>query len=75
MTWWQAEPLARAGAGVRRTAWAVSGPRVGATVHFVAGLGTTRAVAVMRRAGVDAVVTAEDVAATDIGADDWEVAP
>jgi hypothetical protein len=75
MNFWSALPYLRAGAAVRRKVWATSSSLIGGRIVFLAGAGTTRAVAVWRRNGVDAVVTPLTVTADDLRADDWEVAP
>lgn len=73
MTWPQVQAVAKAGSPVRRAAW--SGASSGARIVYVAGAGTTRAVAVYRSAGADDVVTAATFAAADRLADDWEAVP
>jgi hypothetical protein len=73
MTWWQIEPLARAGAAVRRRSWLTTTTLSGWTILYVAGAGTERAVAVRRAAGVDTIVTAVIFSSADFLADDWEV--
>lgn len=73
MIWEDAKPLAQAGRPVRRRAWigSTGEPRI----VYVAGAGTTRAVAVYRSAGADDVVTTATFAAADRLADDWEAVP
>jgi hypothetical protein len=73
MTWWEAEPRARLGVLVRRRAWADSLALATSAITYVAGAGSTRAVAVRRVAGMsDTVVSADVVTAADLAADDWE---
>jgi hypothetical protein len=67
MTWWAASRVARAGRPVRRRASTTT-----TTYLFVAGIGTTRAVAVTRSNGVDSVVTPTTFTSADFLADDWE---
>ena len=72
MTWWEASVIARGGVAVRRSAWVTDPRRTGASIAYVAGAGTARAVAVFRRAGVEEVVraavslTVTGVASTDV---------
>ena len=66
MTWWEIEPLAKGGVAVRRAVWAAT-----KMVIFKPGLGTTRAVAVMRVGSVEAVITSTDFTAAEFEADDW----
>jgi phosphoserine phosphatase len=73
MSWWQIEPLAKAGAAVRRRSWLTSTTTSGWTILYVSGAGTERAVAVRRAAGVDVIVTNEIFSSVDFLADDWEV--
>jgi hypothetical protein len=56
MTWWEASVIARGGVAVRRSVWLTAAGRVGTSIAYVAGAGTTRAVAVFRRAGAETVV-------------------
>jgi hypothetical protein len=73
MSIWQALPLARAGALIRRSAWENDSALRTQRIACVAGAGTTRAVWVRRQSGVDTVVTASIVGQADFLADDWEV--
>lgn len=75
MTFWAALPLMRAGQRMRRAAWNSNASLIGGSVVFVSGAGTSRAVAIWRRAGVDTVVSATTLTAADMQAEDWEVAP
>jgi hypothetical protein len=73
MTLWQALPLARSGALIRRAAWESDSTLRTQRIACVTGAGTTRAIFVLRQAGVDTVVTAAIVGQADFLADDWEV--
>lgn len=64
--------LMRAGVAMRRRAWQADVNRYGSSIVFIAGAGTTRAVAVQRLAGAETIVTAALVTADDMRADDWE---
>ena len=74
MTWWDAEIIARGGVPVRRRAWLAATATAGQRVVYVAGAGTTRAVAVMRNGATETVVTTATWGVADFNADDWEVA-
>lgn len=74
MAWWEAQAVARSGVPVRRAAWRNVAATAGASVRYIAGLGSSRAVAVYTNGTlqVDEVVEARrehavtGVAATDI---------
>lgn len=70
MTWWDIEPIARAGVAVRRSTWA-TGSSV-RTLRFQAGGGTDPAVAILREGAAERVLTAEDFGAADFLATDWQ---
>lgn len=74
MTWWDAEIIAEGGVPVRRRAWLTATATAGQRVVYVAGAGTTRAVAVMRNGATETVVSASTWGTTEFAADDWEVA-
>lgn len=73
MTWWAAEPLAKAGIRVRRRSWLADTALSARTITYSKGAGTARALAVVLASGAqESVITAADFAASDYLADDWE---
>ena len=74
MTWWDAEIIARGGVPVRRRAWLSVTATAVQRVVYVAGAGTTRAVAVMRNGAVETLISSASWGAAEFDADDWEVA-
>ena len=74
MTWWDAEPLARAGTPVRRSSWLQDGGLLTKRIVYSAGAGTTRAVAMQRNATSETLIINTAFTAADFLADDWELA-
>lgn len=67
MTWWDVEPLAKAGVPVRRAIWTAN-----KAVIFKAGLGTTRVVGLLRDGEAEVVLTNTAFTAAEFMADDWQ---